>query len=620
MDSSVPKPVLIYDGDCGFCRRQVARWQTVTGDRVEYVPSPEARFDNVPRERLEAAVVLVMPGGEVLDGAEAVFRALACAPGRGARLWAYRRLPGFAPAAEWVYRLIARHRRAASRLDRLVSGTDPAPSSYGLSRWLFLRLLGAIYLVAFVSLWVQVHGLIGADGILPVSDFLEAVAQRSGAERYWNLPTLCWIDAGDGFLTAQCIAGTVLAVALIIGIAPIPVLFLLWLGYLSLTVAGQTFFSFQWDSLLLETGFLAMFVAPAQLLPRISRQRPPPAIGLWLEKWLLFKLMFLSGITKLLSGDSTWRDMTALDFHYQTQPLPTWIGWYAHQLPEWFQKMSTSIMYVIEIGLPLLLFGPRRLRHGAALGIVGFMVLIGVTGNYNFFNLLAVSLCVLMLDDQFLRWILPSRGTRRFVTAAVRDSVWRRAMGGAAAVLIMVPSVLVLVREMVRTVDRSRRVTPVVLALTDPLRTINGYGLFRVMTTERPEIIIEGSRDGETWIAYQFRWKPGDVKRPPGFVEPHQPRLDWQMWFAALYPPGHEHWLLPLVQRLLEGSPEVQALLGENPFPDGPPRWIRMTMYDYEFTDLPTRRTTGDWWTRRLTRVLLRPASLPAKVTASSET
>jgi hypothetical protein len=281
-------------------------------------------------------------------------------------------------------------------------------------RWVFLRSLGVIYLIAFVSLWAQIMGLIGRNGILPAESAMAAMrrgadAQHFGLERYHLVPTLCWFKATDGFLKFQCAAGTALAVLLIVGIAPAPCLFLLWLIYLSLATVCQDFLGFQWDILLLETGFLAIFLAPLQLWPGLSRAAPPSRLVLWLLRWLLFKLMFESGCVKLLSGDPAWRSLTALRFHYETQPLPTWIGWYAHQLPAWAQAASAVVMFGIELFVPFLIFAPRRLRQWACLTLVFFQMLIFLTGNYCFFNLLTIALCLLLLDDAALRAFLPER-------------------------------------------------------------------------------------------------------------------------------------------------------------------------------------------------------------------
>ena len=402
-------PVMIYDGDCRFCELWIRRWQSATGDRIEYIPFQDprvaAQFPEIAREQFEAAVQLIQPDGAVYAGAEAVFRSLAT--NRCGRWWlkGYERSQTFAGITEWSYRFVARHRQFFSLLTRLLWGRQLGPQSHQLVRWTFLRSLGIVYLIAFVSLWTQIVGLIGHNGIAPVQDLLKSVeqyvsAEHPAAERYHLLPTLCWFGAGDGSLKWQCAAGTALAILLLIGVAPAPCLFLLWLIYLSLTSAGNVFLGFQWDALLLETGFLAIFFAPLRLLPRrLSRESPPSRIVLWLLRWLLFRLMFESGVVKLTWGDATWIKLNALNIHYETQPLPTWIGWYAHQLPQWFQKSSTVVMFAIELAVPFLIFAPRRPRQLAAVVFVVFQLVILLTGNYCFFNLLTIALCLTLLDD-----------------------------------------------------------------------------------------------------------------------------------------------------------------------------------------------------------------------------
>jgi len=596
------KPLLVYYGDCGFCRRWVARWKSLTGDRVDYAPYQQvaAQFPAVAPHRFAEAAQLIEPDGQVLSGAQAVFKTLSYAPGRGWLLWAYRHMPGAAAVSEAAYRFVARHRRGASVLTRLLWGGDLQPPSYYLSRWLFLRLLGAVYLIAFVSLWVQLPGLIGHNGILPATNLLRAAAERLGPQRYHLLPTLCWLSADDGFLRFLCGGGVILSLAVFFGLAQAPALLLLWAFYLSLVTVGGDFLAFQWDILLLETGLLAVFFAPLRIRPNLARERPPPAIVLFLVRWLLFRLMFLSGAVKLASGDAAWRRWIALNFHYETQPLPTWPGWYAHQLPEWFQKSSVSVMFFIELVVPFLIFAPRRLRFLACAALVWLQALIAATGNYCFFNLLTVVLCVPLLDDAFLKRFLPGR-LGAFPAAwslKIRRSLWKRCLAAPfAVVLVAVSSLLGASRiGLVRDVPDFARP---VLGWVTPFRSINSYGLFAVMTVSRPEIIVEGSRDGRTWVEYEFRWKPGNLKRRPAFVAPHQPRLDWQMWFAALGSYRHNPWFINFLQRLLEGSPEVLALLEKNPFPGQPPRYVRAILYRYHFTDRTTRREGGYWWRRQ---------------------
>jgi lipase maturation factor 1 len=490
----------------------------------------------------------------------------------------------------------------AARLRDRWSRPPPADApSFFVSRWLFLRLLGLIYLAAFVSLWVQIDGLIGSRGILPVADYLTAARRLPSPERYYLVPTLCWLDTSDAFLHGLCAAGVVLSGLLMLGLAPLPVLVGLWACYLSLATAGQDFLGFQWDNLLLETGLLAVFLAPLQLWPRLRREAPSSRAVLWVFRWLLFRLVFMSGIVKLLSRDVTWWNLTALEYHYETQPLPPWTAWYMHQLPGWFQQFSVLVTFALELLVPvLLLLGPRRGRLVACAGIVLLQLLILATGNYGFFNLLAIALCVPVLDDAcFPTWL---RARLRPVTIPdppPRPWVWGGRLRAVAVAGLFGLSLLPFLANLGlfrRGPDWLARAYRVVAEF----RSVNSYGLFAIMTTQRDEIIVEGSDDGETWLPYEFNWKPGDVDRRPAFVTPHMPRLDWQMWFAALGTVRDNPWFVSFLVRLLQGSPDVLALLERNPFPDKPPRYVRAVLYDYHFTDPATRRATGAWWRREL--------------------
>jgi len=599
------RPLMIWDGDCAFCRLWIHRWRSMTGDRVDYATSQEAgpRFPGIPAEAFDRTVVFVGTDGVALTGAEAVLAALARARRGGWGLALYRHMPGFAPLTEAAYAFISSHRRLFSRLTRWLWGASALPPSYGLSRCLFLRALGLIYLIAFVSLWSQVDGLIGSRGILPIEPWLRAVADRHGPERFWQIPTLCWLDGSDRFLHLQCAAGVVAALLALAGLLPAVALAAAWGLYLSLTVAGRDFLGFQWDNLLLESGLLAVLMAPLTARCRIGCDASPPRLPLALGGWLLFRLMLSSGIVKLSSGDDTWWDLTALTYHYQTQCLPPWTAWYAHHLPLWFQKLSCFVMFAIELGAPWLILTPRRTRHLGAGALVALQILILLSGNYGFFNLLTIALCLLMLDDTF--W--PLRFRPGMAAAGVEARTTPRPRRWPGWVILPIAVILFVVGAVrLDEAFRMRLTWPAPVASLArgiaPLRSVNWYGLFSSMTTTRPEIVVEGSRDGVTWEAYEFRWKPGDLSRRPRFTTPHMPRLDWQMWFAALGDYRGEPWFTQLLARLLEGSPPVIDLLARDPFGGSPPRYIRAVLYQYEFTDAEERRTTGRWWRRERLR------------------
>jgi predicted DCC family thiol-disulfide oxidoreductase YuxK len=590
MQSQSRKPLLIYDNACDFCRYWIAQWQHVTGDRIDYAPSQEVatQFPEIPLSAFENSVQLILQNGTVLSGAEAVLRAL----NNGSFLWCYYRLPGFASLAEAIYNFIAQHRPFFSAVTRWLWGTHTERTTSYFSRWLFLRGLGCIYLIAFLSLWVQIHGLIGSNGISPADQFLSLVHQQLGAEGYYFVPTLFWLNPSDIFLHFLCAGGVLLSLVLIVGFFPTFTLAGLWVFYLSLVTVGQAFLSFQWDVLLLEAGFLAIFFAPLQLRETFTRAFQPSTAFLWLLRWLLFRLMFASGYVKLAS-DEVWRNLTALNFHYETQPLPTSLGWYVHQLPEGFQKASVIGMFAAELVVPFLIFAPRRLRTIGCIGLVGLQMLIILTGNYCFFNLLTIALCLLLIDDVTWKGLLTKRfmPAIRFIEQPPRR--YKRICIAIVATLLLLLSGIRFTGQLFR----DARFPDV--AWIAPFRSVNTYGLFADMTESRPEIIVEGSNDRITWETYQFRWKPGDLTVAPKWVAPHQPRLDWQMWFAALQGSYQRTpWFLNFMGALLQGKPKVLQLLADNPFPDTPPRYIRATLYDYRFTDLATKRSEGTWWHR----------------------
>jgi hypothetical protein len=442
-------------------------------------------------------------------------------------------------------------------------------------RSLFLRGLALIYLIAFASLLPQMSGLIGAHGILPAHDYLETVRSDYGSRGYMLFPTLAWLDSSDTFIKGLVWAGVTFSLCLLAGLIPLPATICLFLLYLSLDTVGQVFYSFQWDALLLETGFAAILVAPWGVRPSYSA--PIPRVALWVFRFLIFRLMLESGGAKLLSGDPTWRNLTALKYHYETQPLPTPVAWYANQLPLFFQKLSVIGVFAVELIAPLFFFTKRRVRIVAALATITLQLMIAATGNYTFFNLLTILLCVFLFNVKI------SERTPEIVSV----------IGVALITLGVIQLVTMsgLVPELPQPIAW-------IQLHADTFHVMNHYGLFANMTTTRPEIIVEGSDDGMQWRTYEFNYKPGDLKRRLPWVAPYQPRLDWQMWFAALSSPQQNPWFSRLIVRLLEGQTEVTNLLAVNPFPDKPPHFIRAEAYDYHFTDWSTRRSTGAIWSR----------------------
>jgi predicted DCC family thiol-disulfide oxidoreductase YuxK len=598
-DHPPDRPVVVFDGGCGFCRFWITRWQRRTGDTVEYVasddPSVERRFPEIPRERYAQAVQLIEPDGRVTEAAEAVFRLLAVSGPEWPR-WIYEHVPGTTAASEVAYRLVADHRPFWAALTTLLWGLQAAPPTYAVARWLFLRILGLAYFSAFWSLSSQIVGLVGHDGILPADRYLADAERLLGPARFWNLPTLAWLNSSDTALRTLCIGGASLSALLVLGVLPWLVAPLLWAMYLSLSVVGGEFLSYQWDGLLLEIGVLAMFLTPVVTRERLNTLADPPRLAVRLVLWLLFRLMVSSGAVKLASGDATWHNLTALSVHFETQPIPTPLAWYAHWLPASLLQAATGGVLAIEMGAPLLMFLPRRLRQLGFSLLVGLQLLIALTGNYAFFNLLTVALCAFLVDDAvFARFNL-----RVAHEMAGPVGTMRRRLLGAVAVLTIPVSIVAFTRALGRDLPGAPLVGPLAYAIA-PFRSVNSYGLFAVMTTTRPEIVLEGSDDGTTWREYAFKYKAGDLQRRPPWVAPHQPRLDWQMWFAALGDFESEPWFQQFCYKLLEGSPgnaEVLKLLERDPFEGRPPRYLRAVLYRYRFADPEARRREGVWWTR----------------------
>jgi hypothetical protein len=485
----------------------------------------------------------------------------------------------------------------------------PRSPTYALAAWTFRRLLAIVYLVAFWSLARQILGLVGQDGIMPARLALEAAAARadSGLGRFLILPTLCWIGASDAWLKAFCAAGLALSGLLAVGVAPLLLVPALWLLYLSLTTIGGQFFAYQWDALLLEAGFLAIFTAPAVALDRLDDPVEPPRLGVWLFRWLLVRFVWASGAIKLTSGDPAWRDLTALAAHFETQPLPTPLAWHAHHLPIGFHKASAAAVLAIELAVPLLMIR-RRLRIAAAALIVALQAAIALTGNYGFFGLLTTALCLFLLDDGVLGWALrigrDARAGRG--TPEAKEAPWSVRLAGApgravvlaAVTVVTLPlSIVATARALELDLPAGERFRPIARRIA-PFRVVNGYGPFAVIGTTRSEIVVEASNDGEVWAPYELRFKPGDPRRPLPWVAPHQPRLDWEMWFEALDQYRSDSWFERFLERLLAASPEVLRLVASAPFDGQPPRFVRAVLYQYRFAPSAVRRQQGLWWVR----------------------
>ncbi len=468
-------------------------------------------------------------------------------------------------------------------------------STHWLTRFVFFRLLGLVYAVAFLVVVLQWEPLLGSHGLLPAHDFLEQVRGSRGlGAAFLRLPTLFWLGDSDAAFRIAGFVGLAASLVLLAGFANVPLLAGLWALYMSFVHAGGLFYGYGWEILLLEAGFLAIFLAPLWRLSPFGAGPPPSPLVITLLRWLLFRLMFGAGLIKL-RGDPCWRDLTCLFWHYETQPNPNPLSWYLHQLPPWFHRLEVLFNHLVELVAPLFYFGPRRARLVAGALTVLFQVLLILSGNLAFLNWLTLTVAVACFDDQSLARLLPDnwRASLSRAVSATEESKPRTLATYALTVVV----VLLSVNPVLNMLSPGQ----VMNTSFDPLDLVNTYGAFGSIGKERYEIVLEGtdSKDPEgdaKWQKYEFKCKPGDPQRRPCWISPYHHRLDWQMWFAAMPGADTEPWLVHLVARLLEGDAATRALLAPGPFSDHAPRFIRARVYRYRFTKPGDPK--GAWWTR----------------------
>jgi lipase maturation factor 1 len=453
---------------------------------------------------------------------------------------------------------------------------DPAHSNIVIHY--FPQLLGIVYFFLFWPFLFQMKGLFGKNGILPINIYLSSIGYRLGKKACYYIPSLFWFNSSDSAIMALPIIGTIVSILLILGIYPVILLPVLLILHLSIISAGQEFLSFGWEGFLMEIGLYTflLILAPS-----------PNLVVWWALNLLLFRFHFEGGISKLLSRDVNWRNLTALDYHYFTQPLPNTQAFFFHKLPMWFQKFSCLLMFIIEIIVPFAIFGTEEMRLGAFCALFGLQFFIWLTGNFSYLNHMTAIFCAILISDAYLRPLIGD-------VPAPSPTPW-------PVVMLMTTLGVIFVAGQILRIWTHFSYIPAVnnlLRLLSPFRIVNRYGIFAVMTTKRYEVTIEGSDDGENWKEYAFKWKPSEPSRRPRRVSPYQPRLDWQVWFLPFTMFEAEPWFKQFLYRLLQGSPEVLKLLRHNPFPDSPPEYIRAVLYDYEYTSWKEWRKTGNWWRR----------------------
>jgi Lipase maturation factor len=470
------------------------------------------------------------------------------------------------------------------------------PRSYVVTRWLILRLLGVVYLFAFLGILFQGLPLLGEHGLTPAAVWVERLA-RAG-QTFWDVPSIFLLDASDAALRAWAIVGVVLAAALALGYANLPSLAVLWLIYGSYERVGQLWFGFGWEIQILETTVLAAcLVHPWD--PRPLRAGPPPLLAIVLMRWLTFRIMLGAGLIKL-RGDPCWTALTCLDAHFETQPIPNPLSPWFHGLPHGVLAAGVVVNHIVEIVLPWFAFGPRRLRLIAALGMAGFQIMLITSGNLAFLNWLTLVPVIALFDDDALLRVLPRRA-RAWVqarrAAAPEDPVrpalpWRghRWFVRVIAVLVAIKSWDVIANLASSRQAMNRRY--------DRLALVNTYGAFGSVGMVRHELVIEGTLDADAtaaqWSAYELPCKPGELARRPCVLGPYHRRLDWLIWFAAMHDEPADAWVLHLVWKLLDGDRAIRELIAVDPFHGVAPRYVRIRRFVYHLE--PSASAT--WWTR----------------------
>ncbi|XP_067100366.1 lipase maturation factor 1 [Osmerus mordax] len=491
--------------------------------------------------------------------------------------------------------------------------------TYWLTRIVLLRSIGFIYFIAFTVAYNQNKQLIGQRGLMPAKDYLNSVKRyvggKIGMAALAYTPSILWFmdwSAMDANLDGIALVGMVLSgFVLVTGMANMVIMVVLWVLYHSLVSVGQLWYSFGWESQLLETGFLGVFLCPLWSLSQVSPRHPPSIISIWTFRWLIVRIMLGAGLIKM-RGDRCWRDLTCMDYHYETQPVPNPMSYYLHHSPWWFHRFETLCNHAIELVAPFLTFLGRRMCMVNGTLQILFQVVIIVSGNLSFLNWLTIVPSLACFDDASLAFLFSSgRGAKQEVLRLQaeeaagqspkpsRGMLIRRVVNIALGVLIgylSVPVVLNLLSS-----------KQVMNTSFDPLRIVNTYGAFGSITKERTELVLQGTLSSDpsdpavVWEEYQFLCKPGDPERRPCLISPYHYRLDWLMWFAAFQTYEQSEWVIHIAGRLLSNDTSVLSLMEHNPFQDREnPRWVRGEHFRYKFAPPGSARAAqGKWWVRK---------------------
>lgn len=472
--------------------------------------------------------------------------------------------------------------------------------NYYLARFLFQRGLGIIYLLAFIAALHQFVPLLGKDGILPVPDFVDRIDfSQSPSIFHWHY--------SDKFFKVLASVGLVLSVLATVGVSEMgPVWIsmlvwgLMWLIYLSIVNVGQTFFSFGWESMLLEAGFLAIFLG--------SFGTAVPVLVIFLIRWMLFRVEFGAGLIKL-RGDECWRKLTCMDHHHETQPIPNRLSWYFHNLPQWFHKIEVAGNHFAQLIVPFGLFLPQPIAGISALIMILTQAYLMLSGNYSWLNLLTIVLAFSGFSNSQLQWAVP---------ASVPQTLASPISFEVLIYVLFAAFVYMSIGPIKNMLSKNQKMN----YSFNSLHLCNTYGAFGSVTKTRYEVVLEGTTDDKItdsteWKEYKFWGKPTETDRAPGQIAPYHLRLDWQMWFlpfraqvtsrGVYLPYGHPQWFVSFIKKLLQGDEKMDKLIKKNPFDDGSPKYIRARYYEYEFTE--PGKNEGKWWSRELVGNYLDPVN-----------
>lgn len=492
---------------------------------------------------------------------------------------------------------------------RALRWLEKAGENYRLTRFVLLRFMGLVWFIAFLSAAQQFIPLVGHDGLLPADLFVERVVAHFGSpsKAFMEMPSLFWFRCDDGLILGVTWSGVAISALVMAGYANALMMLILWALYLSLLPIGQEWLSYGWDIQILETGFLAALLCPL-LDPRPFPRRPPPVLVFWLYRWLIWRIMLGAGLIKL-RGDACWRDLTALYYHYETQPIPNPFSRWLHFAPRWFHQAGVLTNHFVELVVPWFGFYGRRARHIAGLLMAGFMGVLILTGNLSFLNWLTIIPALACFDDSFWRRLLPA-----FITSRAAASA-EKALPASHAHLVIVALFSVMVAWLSLAPVKNLFFTDqqAMNGSFDKLHLVNTYGAFGSIDRERYELVFEGTSDSvpgmlSDWKEYEFKAKPTDPMRRPVVITPYHYRLDWAAWFPWSKVPGRNNWVPHFIWKLLQNDPGTLSLLEGNPFPQEPPVWIRVSVYRYHFNALDAPDQA--WWTREKVGVHIPPVAL----------